>query len=221
MSSMVKSFSEVKEMVLLIDNYDSFTWNLAHRLGELGAEVKVVRNDVLSVDDVERLAPERIVVSPGPGRPETAGVSVEVLKTFAGRVPILGVSLGHQALAIAFGGRVERASVPMHGKTSMVAHEGTQLFAGLAGPFEAGRYHSLVIPRDRGALRGSFHVSAWVEGDGTIMGITHDTQPIFGVQFHPESVLTPVGHRLLREHGEPLRVIVRALYSKNSGATRT
>jgi anthranilate synthase component 2 len=183
-------------MVLLIDNYDSFTWNLAHRLGELGAEVKVVRNDAVTVADVERLAPARIVVSPGPGRPETAGVSVDVLRTFAGRVPLLGVCLGHQALAIAFGGRVERAAVPMHGKTSMVAHEGTQLFAGLAGPFEAGRYHSLVIPRE--AVPEGFHVSAWVEGDGTIMGITHDTKPIFGVQFHPESVLTAVGHRLLQ-----------------------
>jgi len=196
---MVKNCSEgceAQDMVLLIDNYDSFTWNLAHRLGELGAEVRVVRNDAMTLAEIERMAPERIVVSPGPGRPETAGVSVDVLKTFAGRVPILGVCLGHQALSIAFGGRVERASVPMHGKTSMVAHEGTHLFDGLAGPFEAGRYHSLVIPRE--AVPAGFHVSAWVEGDGTIMGITHDTQPVFGVQFHPESVLTPVGHRLLQ-----------------------
>jgi anthranilate synthase component 2 len=183
-------------VVLLIDNYDSFTWNLAHRLGELGAEVRVVRNDAATIAEIDAMAPARIVVSPGPGRPETAGVSVDVLKRFAGRVPLLGVCLGHQALSIAFGGRVERAPVPMHGKTSMVAHEGTQLFAGLASPFEAGRYHSLVIPRD--AVPEGFHVSAWVEGDGTVMGIAHDTLPMFGVQFHPESVLTAVGHRLLQ-----------------------
>ena len=183
-------------MVLLIDNYDSFTWNLAHRLGELGAEVRVVRNDAVTSEEIEKMAPARIVVSPGPGRPETAGVSVAALRRFAGRVPLLGVCLGHQALSIAFGGRVERAPVPMHGKTSMVAHEGTQLFAGLASPFEAGRYHSLVIPRE--AVPEGFHVSAWVEGDGTVMGIAHDTQPVFGVQFHPESVLTALGHRLLQ-----------------------
>src|SRR5262249_25566776 len=135
-------------MVLLIDNYDSFTWNLAHRLGELGARVKVVRNDAVSVDDVERMHPERIVISPGPGRPESAGISIDLLKRVAGRVPTLGVCLGHQAISIAFGGRVERAPAPMHGKTSTVAHEGAGLFAGLASPFEVGRYHSLVIPRD-------------------------------------------------------------------------
>ena len=183
-------------MVLLIDNYDSFTWNLAHRLGELGAQVKVVRNDAMSVDEIAALAPARIVVSPGPGRPETAGVSVEVLRRFAGRVPMLGVCLGHQALAIAFGGRVERAAAPMHGKTSMVAHENTHVFAGLGGAIEAGRYHSLVIPPD--ALPKEFVLSAWVEHDGTVMGVRHTTLPIFGVQFHPESVLTPVGHRLLQ-----------------------
>jgi anthranilate synthase/aminodeoxychorismate synthase-like glutamine amidotransferase len=183
-------------VLLLIDNYDSFTYNLAHRLGELGASVKVVRNDAITVPDVERLAPERIVISPGPGRPETAGVSVELLRRFATRLPILGVCLGHQALAIAFDGRVERASSPMHGKTSIVAHEGTHLFAGLEQPFEAGRYHSLVIPPD--AVPSNFVVSAWVEGDGTVMGVRHRERPIYGVQFHPESVLTPVGQRLLQ-----------------------
>jgi anthranilate synthase/aminodeoxychorismate synthase-like glutamine amidotransferase len=183
-------------VLLLIDNYDSFTYNLAHRLGELGASVKVVRNDAITVPDVERLAPERIVISPGPGRPETAGVSVELLRRFATRVPILGVCLGHQALAIAFDGRVERASSPMHGKTSIVAHEGTHLFAGLEQPFEAGRYHSLVIPRD--AVPSNFVISAWVEGDATVMGVRHRERPIYGVQFHPESVLTPVGQRLLQ-----------------------
>jgi anthranilate synthase/aminodeoxychorismate synthase-like glutamine amidotransferase len=183
-------------VVLLIDNYDSFTYNLAHRLGELGASVKVVRNDAVSVADVDRLAPERIVISPGPGRPESAGVSVELLRHFQGRVPILGVCLGHQALAVAFGGRVDRAGTPMHGKVSVVAHEGTHLFAGLGGPFEAGRYHSLVIPRD--AVPPDFVVSAWVADDQTVMGVRHTDRPIYGVQFHPESVLTPVGHRLLQ-----------------------
>jgi anthranilate synthase component 2 len=183
-------------MVLLIDNYDSFTWNLAHRMGELGAAVKVVRNDAVSIEDVERVAPERLVISPGPGRPETAGVSVELLRRFAGRVPILGVCLGHQALAVAFGGRVDRARVPLHGKTSVVAHEGTHIFAGLREPFEAGRYHSLIVPRD--AVPTGFVVSAWVADDNTVMGLRHETWPVFGVQFHPESVLTPVGHRLLQ-----------------------
>lgn len=182
-------------MLLLIDNYDSFTWNLAHRLGELGTPATVIRNDALTVDDVERMAPSRIVISPGPGRPETAGISIDVLKRFAGRVPLLGVCLGHQAIGVAFGGSVIRADVPMHGKVSPVAHDGTHLFAGLASPFEAGRYHSLVIARDH--VPADFDVTAWVESDGTIMGIRHRTQPIFGVQFHPESVLTSAGHRIL------------------------
>jgi anthranilate synthase/aminodeoxychorismate synthase-like glutamine amidotransferase len=182
-------------VVLLVDNYDSFTWNLAHRLGELGATVRVVRNDAMTVDEFEGLAPSRIVISPGPGRPETAGVSVETLRRFAGRVPILGVCLGHQALAIAFGGRVERAAVPMHGKTSQVAHEGSHLFAGLTGPVEVGRYHSLVIPPDH--IPEGFVRTAWVQEDGTIMGIRHASHPIYGVQFHPESVLTPSGQRIL------------------------
>jgi len=183
-------------VLLIIDNYDSFTWNLAHRLGELGATVKVVRNDAMDVDTIEQLKPERIVISPGPGRPETAGISIEVLRRFAGRMPILGVCLGHQALSIAFGGRVERADAPMHGKTSWVTHEGTHLFAGLTGPVEVGRYHSLVIPSDH--LPDGFVRSAWVESDGTVMAIRHESQPTYGVQFHPESVLTSSGHRILQ-----------------------
>ena len=183
-------------MVLLIDNYDSFTYNLAHRLGELGASVKVVRNDAMTIADVERFAPSRIVISPGPGRPESAGISVDLLRRFADRVPVLGVCLGHQALAVAFGGRVDRAAVPMHGKMSMVAHDGSHLFAGLSGSIEAGRYHSLVIARD--AVPLDFVVSAWVADDMTVMGVRHRTRPIFGVQFHPESVLTPSGHRILQ-----------------------
>jgi len=183
-------------MVLLIDNYDSFTWNLAHRLGELGAEVRVVRNDAVTIEDIDRLAPSHLVISPGPGRPESAGVSVEALRRFAGRMPILGVCLGHQALAVAFGGDVVRAAAPMHGKTSLVAHERTHLFAGLGGQLEVGRYHSLVIPPDR--LPEDFVRTAWVEDDGTVMGVRHVRWPVFGVQFHPESVLTPTGHRLLQ-----------------------
>jgi anthranilate synthase/aminodeoxychorismate synthase-like glutamine amidotransferase len=183
-------------VVLLIDNYDSFTYNLAHRLGEIGAAVTVRRNDAVTVEDIERMAPERLVISPGPGRPETAGVTVEALRRFAGRLPILGVCLGHQALAVAFGGRVDRARVPMHGKVSRVRHDGSPLFAGIENPFDAGRYHSLIIAPD--AVPPGFVVTARVEEDGTIMGIQHETHPVFGVQFHPESVLTTVGHRLLQ-----------------------
>ena len=183
-------------MVLLIDNYDSFTWNLAHRLGELGAEVRVVRNDAIDVAGMDSLAPARLVVSPGPGRPEDAGISVTALKHFAGRIPVLGVCLGHQALSIAFGGEVHRAAAPMHGKTSHVVHEGQHLFAGLADQIEVGRYHSLVIPPDR--LPNGFVRSAWVADDNTVMAIRHERWPVYGVQFHPESVLTPTGHRLLR-----------------------
>jgi anthranilate synthase/aminodeoxychorismate synthase-like glutamine amidotransferase len=184
------------DVVLLIDNYDSFTYNLAHRLGEVGATVTVKRNDAITVDEIERLAPDHLVISPGPGRPEGAGITVEALRRFAGRLPILGVCLGHQALAVAFGGRVDRARAPMHGKVSRVSHDRAGLFAGVETPFDAGRYHSLVIPPD--ALPAGFSVTARVEDDGTIMGIRHHNQPTFGVQFHPESVLTAVGHQMLR-----------------------
>jgi anthranilate synthase/aminodeoxychorismate synthase-like glutamine amidotransferase len=183
-------------VLLLIDNYDSFTWNLAHRFGELGTPATVVRNDVMTLSEIEALRPTRIVISPGPGRPESAGVSIDVLKRFAGRVPLLGVCLGHQAMGVAFGGRVIRADAPMHGKVSQVAHDGKLLFAGLASPLEAGRYHSLVI--DPAAMPADFVKTAWVEYENTIMGIRHVTQPTFGLQFHPESVLTPTGHRILQ-----------------------
>ena len=182
-------------MLLLIDNYDSFTFNLAHRIGELGATVKVVRNDAMTLPELERLAPDRLVISPGPGRPESAGVTIEALRRFAGKIPVLGVCLGHQALSIAFGGRVERASRPMHGKTSRVVHDGSGLFEGVDQPFDAGRYHSLVIPKD--AVPVGFVVTASAEDAGTIMAIRHKERPVFGVQFHPESVLTPAGQRLL------------------------
>ncbi|MEZ5317077.1 MAG: aminodeoxychorismate/anthranilate synthase component II [Vicinamibacterales bacterium] len=183
-------------MLLLIDNYDSFTWNLAHRLGELGAEVRVVRNDAITPEDIEAMRPDRLVISPGPGRPESAGVSIEALRRGAGRRPILGVCLGHQALAVAFGGRVERAAAPVHGKTSPVTHDGSALFRGLGTTFEVGRYHSLVIAPD--AVPDGFVVSATVAGESTIMAIRHVEWPVVGVQFHPESVLTPAGHGLLK-----------------------
>lgn len=183
-------------MVLLIDNYDSFTWNLAHRLGELGATVKVIRNDAITVAGIERMAPDRLVVSPGPGRPETAGVTIEALRRFAGHVPVLGVCLGHQALGVAFGGQVVRAAAPMHGKVSHVTHEGSRLFAGVESPFDAGRYHSLIIAPDR--MPEGFDVTARVDQDGTIMAMQHRDHPTFGVQFHPESVLTTVGHQILQ-----------------------
>lgn len=186
-------------MVLLLDNYDSFTWNLAHRLGELGAEVQVVRNDVITVDEIAARRPTHLVISPGPGRPEAAGVSIGAVRRFAGQIPVLGVCLGHQALSIAFGGRVERAAQPMHGKTSLVAHDGRGILTGVAQRFEAGRYHSLLVPRD--GVPRDFEISAWVadeEADGTVMALRHATWPVSGVQFHPESVLTPVGHHVLR-----------------------
>ena len=182
-------------MVLLIDNYDSFTYNLAHYLGVAGAQVRVVRNDALSVAELVQLAPERIVISPGPGRPETAGVSIEAVRCFAGRIPILGVCLGHQAISIAFGGRVGRAESLMHGKTSRISHDGSALYDGVPQGFEAGRYHSLLIPED--GMPPGFLCAARTMDATTIMGIRHERLPIFGVQFHPVSVLTPMGQRLL------------------------
>jgi len=183
-------------MVFLLDNYDSFTWNLAHRLGELGAEVDVVRNDAITIEEIAARRPTHLVISPGPGRPESAGVTIEALRRFAGQIPVLGVCLGHQALSIAFGGRVERAVAPMHGKTSLVTHDGKGVFTGVAQSFEAGRYHSLLVPRD--GMPADFEVSAWVADDDTVMGMRHTTWPVSGVQFHPESVLTPAGHQVLR-----------------------
>ncbi|MNX79570.1 Anthranilate synthase component 2 [compost metagenome] len=183
-------------MVLMIDNYDSFTYNLVQYLGELGAEVAVYRNDALTIAEIEALAPERIVISPGPGTPDDAGISKEVLAHFAGKVPILGVCLGHQSMGEVFGGRVIRAPYLMHGKTSMIHHDGKGVFAGLPNPFEATRYHSLIVARED--LPTCLEVSAWTE-DGLIMGMRHRDIPAFeGVQFHPESILTAAGHDLLR-----------------------
>ena len=181
-------------MILLIDNYDSFTWNLAQYLGELGAPPLVRRNDELSIEDVEGLAPERIVISPGPGRPEDAGISVETIRRFGSRVPVLGVCLGHQGIGIAFGAAVVRARELMHGKVSPVHHDGRGVFRGVSQPFTAGRYHSLVIAEP---LPDELELAARTP-DGTIMGVRHRSHPIHGVQFHPESVLTGEGRQLLR-----------------------
>jgi len=181
-------------VVLLIDNYDSFTWNLAQYLGELGAPPLVKRNDEITLDEVAALRPERIVISPGPGRPESAGISIDVVRRFGPETPILGVCLGHQSIGMAFGGQVVRADALMHGKVSSVNHDGQGVFKGISQPFTAGRYHSLIVAAP---LPADLEASAHAE-DGTLMGLRHRTLPIHGVQFHPESVLTSEGHRLLR-----------------------
>ena len=187
-------------MILMIDNYDSFTYNLVQYLGELGEDVRVVRNDALSVDEIRRLAPARIVISPGPGTPDQAGVSLALIDKLGGRVPILGVCLGHQSIGQAFGGRVIRAQRIMHGKTSPIFHDGTGVFAGLPNPFEATRYHSLLV--EKSTLPACLQVTAWTQdehgGIVEIMGLRHRALPIEGVQFHPESILTQHGHDLLR-----------------------
>ena len=182
-------------MLLLIDNYDSFTYNLAQYFGELGAEVRVVRNDAIDIAGIEALAPGRIVVSPGPCTPDKAGVSLPLIGAFAGRVPILGVCLGHQAIGQAFGGRVVHALRVMHGKVSAIRHRGAGIFRGLPDPLRVGRYHSLAI--ERASLPECLEVTAEAE-DGEIMGVRHRSLPVEGVQFHPESVLTEQGHALLK-----------------------
>lgn len=192
--------------LLMIDNYDSFTYNLVQYLGELGQDVKVVRNDELTVEQIARLAPERIVISPGPCTPNEAGVSLELIERLAGRIPILGVCLGHQSIGQAFGGRVVRAKRIMHGKTSMIRHTGVGVFAGLPDPYEATRYHSLVVEAD--SLPDCLEITAWTENeDGSmeeIMGLRHRTLAVEGVQFHPESILTQHGHALLRNFLQPV-----------------
>jgi anthranilate synthase component 2 len=183
-------------MVLVIDNYDSFTYNLVQYLGELGSEVRVVRNDAASIDSISALQPARIVISPGPGRPENAGITMDVIRQLGSSIPILGVCLGHQAIGAVFGGAVVRASTPMHGKTSTIEHDGRGVFAGIDGPFVASRYHSLVVSDD--GLPDELEVTARTREDRTIMGLRHRERPIHGVQFHPESILTGEGMRLLQ-----------------------
>ena len=181
--------------VLLVDNYDSFTYNLYQYLGELGAEIRVVRNDEISAEAAVGLSPDRIVISPGPGTPDQAGIPLDLIRRAAGRIPVLGVCLGHQALGQAFGGDVRRAPKLMHGKTSEIHHDGRGVFAGLPDPFTATRYHSLVV--ERGSVPESLEVSAWTD-DGIVMGLRHREHALEGVQFHPESILTTVGKDLLR-----------------------
>ena len=181
-------------MILLVDNYDSFTYNLAHLFGELGALVVVRRNDEISPDEAEDLSPSHLVVSPGPGRPEDAGASIEILDRLCGRVPTLGVCLGHQCIGAAYGGEIVRAGRPMHGKTSLIHHHGAGIFRGLPTPFRATRYHSLVIAP--ASVPAGLEVTATSE-DGEIMAVQHTEHPVFGVQFHPESVLTEHGYRLV------------------------
>ena len=187
-------------MILLVDNYDSFTYNLAHLLEELGAEVTVLRNDEIDADGAERLAPSHLVISPGPGRPEGAGATLEIVRRLAPRIPTLGVCLGHQAIVEAFGGAVGPAKQLVHGKASTVTHDGKGIFAGLPEPFEAGRYHSLAAAD----VPGAFEISARTE-DGEVMAVRHLELPVDGIQFHPESVLTPDGHALGRNFLEGVR----------------
>ena len=183
-------------MVLVIDNYDSFTYNLVQYLGELGATVVVRRNDQTTIDQLRGLGHDRVVISPGPGRPEQAGVSLDVIREFGPRMPLLGVCLGHQAIGLAFGGEVIRAPLPIHGKTSTVEHTGKGVFAGLSPLFQAGRYHSLIVGEK--TLPADLEVIARTKEDGLVMGLSHRSLPIHGVQFHPESVLTNEGRRILR-----------------------
>lgn len=182
-------------MIIIIDNYDSFTYNLVHAFGTLGTEIKVFRNDAIGVDEVINLNPEAIVISPGPCTPKEAGISVELIRKASGQKPILGVCLGHQSIGEAFGAKTRSAKAIMHGKTSMITHNGRGIYAGLTNPFIAGRYHSLAIARE--SLPENLLVEATSE-DGEIMGIKHKAHATYGIQFHPESVLTPCGKRLLR-----------------------
>ena len=186
-------------MLLMIDNYDSFTYNLVQYFGELGEEVRVFRNDKITLEEIENLRPARIVISPGPCSPEEAGISVPAIRKFAGKIPILGVCLGHQAIGAAFGGKIIRSAYLMHGKTSPIHHDGKELFKGLPNPFEATRYHSLVV--ERGTLPACLEMTAWV-AEGEIMGLRHRELPVWGVQFHPESILTVGGMELLRNYLE-------------------
>ena len=183
-------------MVLVIDNYDSFTFNLVQYLGELGADVTVVRNDAATVEAVAAMKPERIVISPGPGRPEDAGITMESIRVLGPRIPILGVCLGHQAIGAVFGGSVVRAPAPMHGKTSIIEHDAKGVFRGIESPLVASRYHSLVVAE--ASVPADLEITARSQDDRVVMGLRHRELPIHGVQFHPESVLTGPGHHLLR-----------------------
>jgi anthranilate synthase component 2 len=182
-------------MILMIDNYDSFTYNLVQYFGELDAKVEVYRNDAITLEGIAKLEPSRIVISPGPSSPDHAGISVDVIRAFAGKVPLLGVCLGHQAIGHAFGGRIIRAGKLMHGKTSRIRHDGKDVFKGMSNPFDATRYHSLVI--EEKTIPECLEITARSEDDNEIMGVRHKTLPVWGVQFHPESILTKEGKKIL------------------------
>lgn len=188
-------FSKDREMILMIDNYDSFTYNLVHYLGELGEKVLVFRNDKITLEEVGKLNPDMVVVSPGPCTPKEAGISVDLIKEFAGRIPILGVCLGHQSIGYAFGGNIVRAQRLLHGKTSQIYHDGKGVYEGVPNPFEATRYHSLLIEKE--SLPNKLEVTAWTD-EGEIMGVRHKEYLIEGVQFHPESILTRHGKDILK-----------------------
>jgi len=181
-------------MLLMIDNYDSFTFNIVQYFGQLGEEVRVFRNDEITLAQIADLSPQRLVISPGPCSPEEAGISVAAIREFAGKIPVLGVCLGHQSIGAAFGGKVVRSSTLMHGKTSPIHHDGRELYAGLPNPFNATRYHSLVV--ERSSFPDCLEITAWVE-EGEVMGLRHRELPVWGVQFHPESILTEGGMQLL------------------------
>jgi len=181
-------------MILLIDNYDSFTYNLVQYFGEMGEDIRVFRNDMISLEEIERLHPGMIVISPGPGTPKEAGISVDAVKIFSGHIPILGVCLGHQCIGEAFGGRIVKADRIMHGKTSLIHHDERTIFVGIDNPFEATRYHSLIL--ERKSLPDCLEISAYTE-EGEIMGVRHRDMPVEGVQFHPESILTAAGKNIL------------------------
>jgi anthranilate synthase/aminodeoxychorismate synthase-like glutamine amidotransferase len=181
-------------MILMIDNYDSFTYNLVQYFGELGEDIKVFRNDKIGIKKIKELKPKKIVISPGPGRPEDAGITCEVIKEFAGKIPILGVCLGHQAIGFVYGGRIINAKNLMHGKTSFVYHNGKTIFKAIPNPFEATRYHSLLV--ERKSLPDELEITAWTKNN-EIMGLKHKQLPVWGVQFHPESILTKSGKKIL------------------------
>ncbi len=183
-------------MILMIDNYDSFTYNLVQYLGELGADVQVFRNDKITINRIKKLRPDSIVISPGPGRPENAGISCEVIREFAGKMPVLGVCLGHQAIGYVYGGRIINAKKLMHGKTSLIHHNQKTIFNNIPNPFEATRYHSLVV--EKKSLPGCLEIIAWTKPDNEIMGFKHRDYPLWGVQFHPESILTKSGKDILK-----------------------
>ena len=191
-------------MLLMIDNYDSFTYNLVQYLGELGADVRVARNDEISIDEIDRLAPDQIVISPGPCTPNEAGVSVDTIRRFGGKVPILGVCLGHQSIGAAYGGRIVRADRLMHGKTSPIHHDGKTIYENLPDPFDATRYHSLLI--ERSSLPACLTITAWTD-EGEIMGVRHNEYLLEGIQFHPESILTVEGKKLLKNFLDRCRAV--------------